>query len=288
MRILVLGGEGMLGHKVFEVLSRDFEVFATFRAPAPQEISPLFKEARRRSLFPKVEAGDFTTVERAFERARPQAVINCIGVVKQVKESEDPLTCIEVNSLFPHRLARLCSGCGSRLFQISTDCVFSGRKGNYSEIDIPDPVDLYGRAKLLGEIDRQGCLTLRTSLIGREIIKKAGLLEWFLAQQGGKIKGYTRAVFSGVSTTVLARIIGRLVSDYPGLYGIYHLASVPISKYDLLVKIRDAAGLDIRIEPSAEFVCDRSLDAGRFLSQTGLQVPGWEEMISELEAELRK
>lgn len=289
MRILIMGGEGMLGHKVFEVLSSRFEVFSTFRSSSsPHEISPLYEKISRKYLFSKVDALNFDTVERVFKKVKPGIVINCIGIVKQLKEAEDHMLCIEVNSLFPHKLARLCVANNARLFQISTDCVFSGKKGNYNESDIPDPVDLYGRSKLLGEVEGEGCLTIRTSLIGREIIKKSSLLEWFLEQRGRKIKGYTHAIFSGVTTAVLARIIGNLIVDYPRLCGIYHVASNPVSKYDLLVMIRNAMGLNIEIEPSEEYFCDRSLNPARFLSQTGYSIPSWEEMISELVVESKK
>ena len=168
------------------------------------------------------------------------------------------------------------------MFHMSTDCVFSGRKGNYTEQDIPDPEDLYGRTKLLGEVDRPGCLTIRTSIFGRDFAKQNALLEWFLSQRGRRVRGYVKAIYTGFPTQVLARIMGDLIADYPDLSGLYHVVSTPISKYDLLVKIRDAMKLDIEIEPDTDFRCDRSLDGSRFLAETGYLIPDWDTMVAEL------
>jgi dTDP-4-dehydrorhamnose reductase len=283
MRVLILGGEGMLGHKVFQVLSQRFDTFVTFRDVVGAWIHyPMYDGVDRTHTLGGVDAMDFDTIVRAVAQAQPIVVINCIGIVKQLKEAKDPVVSIALNSLFPHRLADLCTATGARLFHMSTDCVFSGRKGNYSERDIPDPEDLYGRTKLLGELDRPGSLTIRTSILGRDFVKDGALLEWFLTQRGKRVRGYSRAIYTGFPTQVLARIMGDLISDYPRLSGLYQVASAPISKCELLVKIRDAMQLDIEIEPDADFFCDRSLDASHFLAATGYAIPTWDEMIAEL------
>lgn len=283
MRVLILGGEGMLGHKVFQVLDRRFECLATFQDAAGLWTRyPMYESVDRNRTLGGVDALKFDTVVRAFSRVRPDVVINCIGIVKQLKEAKDPVISIALNSLFPHQLADLCEAAGARLIHMSTDCVFSGRKGRYTEADMPDPEDLYGRTKLLGEVDRPGCLTIRTSILGRDFVKESALLEWFLGQRGKRVRGYTRAIYTGFPTQVLARIMGDLIADYPDLSGLYHVASSPISKYDLLVGIRDAMGLDIEIEPDQDFFCDRSLDASRFLAATGYSFPTWDDMIAEL------
>jgi dTDP-4-dehydrorhamnose reductase len=165
---------------------------------------------------------------------------------------------------------------------MSTDCVFSGRKGNYTEDDIPDAEDLYGRTKLLGEVNRPGCLTIRTSIFGRDFLKQSALLEWFLSNRGGQVRGYKNAIYSGFPTQVLARIMADIIEYYPELSGLYHIASQPISKYELLVKIRDAMNLDIAIEPYDDPPCNRSLSAARFVGATGYRIPEWDEMIAEL------
>ena len=178
-----------------------------------------------------------------FEQARPDAVVNCVGIIKQLKEASDPVLTITLNSLLPHRLAALCAEHGARLVHMSTDCVFSGRKGAaYTEDDLPDPEDLYGRSKLLGEVDRPGCLTIRTSIFGRDFLKQDALLEWFLSNRGGRVRGYRNAVYSGFPTQVLARIIGDLLADQPALDGLVQIASAPITKYALLVHAQGRHG----------------------------------------------
>jgi len=285
MRILVLGGEGMLGHKVFQVLSQRFNVHATFQdASGLWRTFPMYEGCRDRTIG-GVNALDFDSVVRAVARVKPDVVINCIGIIKQLKEASDPIISLSLNSLFPHRLAELCSACGTRMFHMTTDCVFTGQKGNYTEDDVPDAEDLYGRSKLLGEVDRPGCLTIRTSIFGRDFLKSSALLEWFLSHRGGRVKGYRNALYTGFPTQVLARIMGDLIENHPNLSGLYQIASQPISKHDLLVRIRDAMGLDIEIEPYDDPPCDRSLSAARFVSATGYRIPTWDEMITELAAD---
>jgi dTDP-4-dehydrorhamnose reductase len=233
-----------------------------------------------------VDARQFETVVAALGQVRPDVVINCLGIIKQLKAAKDPIPSLEVNALFPHRLAELCAVGGARLLHFSTDCVFSGEKGAYTEEDRPDPVDLYGHSKLLGEVDRPGCVTLRTSIIGRDYLKNAGLIEWFLSQRNGHVRGFRRAIYSGLSTESLARIVAELIDRYPDLSGIYHVASRPINKYDLLCRLRDVADLSIEIEPDDTFTIDRSLSPERFLAATGLQIPSWDRMIAEIAADL--
>jgi dTDP-4-dehydrorhamnose reductase len=283
MHILILGGEGMLGHKVFQVLSGRFETFAAFRSvDGLWTHYPMYVDVDRSHTIGGVDVMDFNTVVRAFAQVEPDVVVNCIGIVKQVKEAQDPVVSISLNSLFPHRLAELCATTGTRMLHMGTDCVFSGRKGNYTEDDIPDAEDLYGRTKLLGEVNRDGCLTIRTSIFGRDFAKQSALLEWFLSNRGGRVRGYVNAIYTGFPTQVLARIMGDMIVGYPSLSGLYHISSDPISKYDLLVRIRNTMGLDIEIEPYEGFYCDRSLDSSRFRVETGYPVPGWNEMIAEL------
>jgi len=276
MRVLVLGGSGMLGHKMFQVLSEDFETFATFR-----NFNNLLIY-KPNQIIDNVDAMSFVTVACALAKVKPDVVINCIGVIKQIPEANDPLISISVNSLFPHSLANLCQTKGTRMIHVSTDCVFSGRDGNYVESDVSDAEDLYGRTKFLGEVNRPGCLTIRTSVFGRSFNKKAGLLEWFLGNRGSRVHGYTNAIYTGFSTQALAQIVRDLIINYPFLSGLYHISSDPISKHDLLVMIRDAMKLDIEIEPKEDFYCDRSLDSYRFRIETGYLIPTWDEVIAGL------
>lgn len=286
MKVLILGGEGMLGHKAFQVLSQRFETYATFRdALGLWARYPMYTAANPGRLLGGVDAVDFHSVVRAVGQVKPDVVINCIGIIKQLKEASDPIISLTLNSLFPHHLTDLCAATGARMFHMSTDCVFSGRKGNYTEEDVPDAEDLYGRSKLLGEVARQGCLTIRTSIFGRDFLKQSALLEWFLSHRGGSVQGYKNAIYTGFPTQVLARIIGDIIADFPNLSGLYQLASQPISKYELLVKIRDAMKLNIQIKPYDDPPCDRSLSAMRFIEATGYSIPGWDEMIADLAAD---
>lgn len=284
MRVLVLGGSGMLGHRLCRVLSARMETWATFRE-APARFAQYEFIAQERTLG-GIHAEDTASVRGALATVQPEVVINCIGIVKQRDEAKQAIPSIQVNALFPHQLADLCHEQAARLVQISTDCVFSGFCGKYTEADVPDPVDLYGRTKLLGELQRPNCLTLRTSIIGWQLNTFSSLLSWFSQQRGQRIKGYQQAIYSGFSTHVLAGLISDLIETRPDLTGLYQVASEPISKYDLLVAFRDKLGWDdIEIEPDDNFYCDRSLVGTRFSTATGWKAPTWDEMLTGLAEE---
>ena len=281
MRVLVLGGSGMLGHKLVQVLRDRVEVTATVREPAGRwREFPIFTAPAR--LLGGVDAANFDGIGRAIERTQATVVINCIGIVKQVDAARDAVAVMQVNALFPHRLADLCGSLGARLIHISTDCVFSGRRGGYRESDRPDADDLYGRSKQLGEVIRPGCLTLRTSIVGRQLSGAHGLVDWFLGHRGGAVDGYSRAVFSGLTTLELARVLAAVVSDHGDLAGLYHVASEPISKNELLSRINVEMGLGVQIKSVDRPVVDRSLIGSRFAEITGIPVPSWDKMISDL------
>ena len=284
MRVLVLGGSGMLGHRLCRVLSACIETWATFRDD-PSRYKKYDFISQDHALG-GIHAENLTSVRGALETVKPDAVVNCIGIVKQRDEAKQAIPSIQVNALFPHQLADLCRVQGIRLVQISTDCVFSGMRGAYTEADVPDPVDLYGRSKLLGELNRPGCLTLRTSIIGWQLNTFSSLLSWFSRQRGQRIKGYQQAIYSGFSTRVLASLISDLIETRPDLTGLYQVASEPISKYDLLVALRDKLNWDdIQIEPDDNFYCDRSLVGTRFSIATGWKAPDWNEILSGLAEE---
>jgi len=280
-RVLILGGMGMLGHRLVRDLGERFAVATTVRELDPDSLRPP-PQQNSAQIVGGVDATDIATVARTLDTVQPDVVINCIGIVKQSPAAADPIASIRVNSLFPHHLAALCSERQNRLIHISTDCVFSGASGNSSETDNPDPVDLYGRSKLLGEVTGPGVLTVRTSMIGRELRGEAGLLEWFLSRHHTPVNGYSRAVFSGLTTAALARLLADIVSEQPDLEGLMHVASEPISKFDLLSRINDAMGLGAEIRPVDEPAIDRSLDGSRFVAATGIRPPSWDKMIEEL------
>jgi dTDP-4-dehydrorhamnose reductase len=212
---------------------------------------------------------------------RPDAVLNAVGIVKQRSAAHESIPSLEINSLLPHRLADLCRAIGARLIHVSTDCVFSGRTGRYLETDASDATDLYGQSKFLGEVGAAPALTLRTSIIGPELTRKTGLLEWFL-EQPGPVRGFRGAIYSGFTTLEMARIIDRVLTEYPDAYGVYHVSSAPISKYDLLQMLARHLQRDIEIVPDDELQCDRSLDSTRFRRDFDYEAPSWEAMCQEL------
>lgn len=273
--ILILGGSGMMGHQFYKVSGQHFPTYATFRRFS-NKLEPYFQ---RDTIVEGVVAENFDSVIQAFTKVRPQVVVNCIGVVKQQGASKDPIACLNINSLFPHRLAKLCQSSGARLIHLSTDCVFSGQRGNYCEDDYPDAMDLYGRSKLLGEVFEPGCLTLRTSIIGRELNSCQGLIEWFLSNEGKTVSGYQKAIYTGLTTNALSELIIDVIRKFPELHGVWQVASQPISKFDLLTLVRDIYQANIRINPDDQFYCDRSLTCEKFHQATGWVAPSWPDMI---------
>jgi dTDP-4-dehydrorhamnose reductase len=279
MRILILGGDGMLGHQMFKHFRGSHDVRVTLR----QELSA-YSDYHLFSLGDTYSGVDVRYPEpllNVLAEFRPQAIINAVGIVKQRPKAHDAIASIEINALLPHRLAIMCNAIGARLVHVSTDCVFSGRDGNYLDDHPSDAEDLYGKSKYLGEVHDANAITLRTSIIGKELARKAGLLEWFLAQQGS-IKGYTNAIFSGFTTIEFSRIVESLLLRYPNASGVYNVSSEPISKHDLLQLIKHKAGLPIEVVPDGAFQCDRSLDSARFRREFNYTPPSWEAMVDEL------
>lgn len=283
MRVLILGGTGMLGHRLWMAFNQHVQTWATLRGSAA-EVPPLPHVDFSRAI-EHVNVLDFNSVVEAYAKAAPDVVINCIGLIKQHKSAKDPLAAIDLNARFPHQLAALSAATGSRLIHISTDCVFSGEQGMYREDDPVDAQDVYGRTKALGEIHSRGhVLTLRTSIIGRELYSRYGLLEWFLAQPG-PIKGYRQAVFSGFPTQVLADILRQHILPRPDLHGLYHISAEPINKHDLLTLAKDAFGHNIEIAPDDAVVIDRSLDSSRFRAKTSFTPQPWPDMLAAMAAD---
>mgnify|MGYP002345014576 CR=1 FL=1 len=280
MKVLVLGATGMLGHKLLQSLSKQFSTKGTIRSYGSDFRG--YPGVSAGSIIAHVDAGDIAGVKTAIEEYEPDIVINCIGIVKQLPAAHDPLLSIAINALFPHQLAHICQQRGIRLIHISTDCVFSGKKGNYKENDFADADDLYGRTKYLGEVDYEGALTLRTSIIGRELGSSHGLIEWFLGQEGGAVSGYTNAIFSGLTTNAFSDVIATIITDYPEMRGVWHIASEPISKYDLLKLVKTVYNLSMEIQSDNSVVIDRSLNGDKLRENTNIIIPSWQTMIEQM------
>lgn len=282
MKVLVLGVTGMLGNAMFRVLSEDSDlvVHGTARSEHARQY---FSNELSNRLVIGVDVENNDSLVKSFATVRPDVVINCVGLVKQLADANDPLQAVPINTLLPHRLAALCQATRARLVHISTDCVFSGSKGNYLESDFPDAYDLYGRSKLLGEVDYPHAITLRTSIIGHELTGHRSLVGWFLAQHK-TVRGFTKAVFSGLPTVELARVVRDVVLSRPELRGLYHVAAKPINKFDLLNLVAVAYGKDIEITPDDSLVIDRSLNAERFKESTGYMAPEWTALVQRMYA----
>ncbi|WP_079607553.1 dTDP-4-dehydrorhamnose reductase family protein [Bradyrhizobium erythrophlei] len=275
MKILVLGATGLLGNAVFRSMSK---------APAAQVVGTIRRESSR-ELFAPEQAAQLAVVAdiekpdalaSLFATVRPDAVVNCIAVGRPAPG--DPMRSIAVYSVLPRHLAHFCRLFGSRLIQISSDGVFSGARGAYTEDDPPDANDVYGISKLLGEVTEPHAITLRSSIIGHELQSKSGLLEWFLSQQG-RCNCYTRAIFSGFPTIVLADLIRDVVIPRPGLHGVYHVATPPISKFDLLRLVANRYSKKIELIPDDRANPDRTLVAARFEKATGYVAPDWPTLV---------
>ena len=278
--VLVLGASGMLGNAVLRLFAQtpEYQVFGTVRSSGALRLLPY-------DLHPNVTSGvdveNIDSLTRLFAVVHPDVVINCVGLVKQLAEADDPLAAIPINALLPHRLARLCEVAGARLVHMGTDCVFSGANGMYTESDASDAKDLYGRSKYLGEVDYPHAITLRTSIIGHELDGARSLVGWFLAQTGS-VKGFKRAIFSGLPTVEIARVIRDHVIPHPELHGVYHISAEPTNKFDLLTLVAEIYGKTIDISADDQLVIDRSLDSTRFRQATGFIPSAWPELIRSM------
>lgn len=279
-KILVFGVSGMLGSTIFRSLSDDtnLAVFGTVRGSrAPQQLIPEL----RNKVIPNIHMESEVSLLNTFSHVKPDIVINCVGIIKQLPNANDHLESLAINSTLPHRLAKYCTMMDARLVHFSTDCVFSGKKGKYKETDTPDAYDVYGRTKLLGEVEYSNAITLRTSIIGHELASSKSLVDWFLSQSGS-VKGFAKAIFSGLPTIEVARIVRDLVIPKPDLCGLYHLSVQPINKCDLLKLVAKVYRKDIDILSDRALIIDRSLNSDRFRSATGYVPKPWPELIQAM------
>lgn len=274
----------MLGHQLLRQWEGRHEVRVTLRRDPDAYTDMGFRQANSYYGIDVVHTEELVGVLADFH---PQAVINAVGIVKQQSAAKESIPSIDINALFPHRLAVLCKAVGARLIHMSTDCVFSGRKGNYLESDQSDAEDLYGKSKYLGEVHEAHCVTLRTSIIGTELTRKKSLVEWFLAQNGS-VKGYRKAIFSGFTTIEMSRIIESMLVQYPHVSGLYHVSSAPISKFELLAKIKEKLGLPVQIVLDDSLDINRSLDSSRFRKEFGYMPPAWDDMLDELTNDIKR
>lgn len=282
-RVVILGGTGMLGHKLFQRLRERFPgTLCTTQRNVRQAPFDRVDFLQGDDVVCGIDAMDFESLRRFLAEREPDYVVNCVGIIKQRKETNNPIQSITINSLLPHKLAALVAEWGGRVIHFSTDCVFSGKRGGYTEQDGSDADDLYGKSKFLGEVATDNALTLRTSIIGRELVEHKSLLDWFLSQNHQTIRGFERVIYSGVTTGQMAEVVTDLIRKEPPLSGLYQVVSAPISKYDLLCLLREHYRLDIQIVPDQTEVCDRSMVGDKFREATGYVSPPWEVLVKNL------
>lgn len=287
MKVLVLGGTGMIGHRVWASLSQlGHDVYALCRSDLKDDMHTL-PGIDWSKCWTGIDVTDLSLLEGKIREIKPEIVINCVGIVKQNPLSKDPLTTIHLNALLPHQIAKVCGDNGARMIQMSTDCVFQGDKGNYQESDNTDATDLYGKSKALGEVvDQEHVLTIRTSTIGLEIHPHGGLIEWLVSQKNKEIKGFSEAIYSGFPTHTYAKILNEFVLPNHSLHGVIHISSQPINKYDLLKMTNEIFDLGIRINKEDSFVMKRGLDSSLFRKKTGAPLFKWADIIHDLKHDL--
>jgi dTDP-4-dehydrorhamnose reductase len=286
IKVTVLGASGMLGHKMVQQLRSVFP--STTAIMRKRKTAPPFCRIdlfHGSDVWDGVDCMDAELLQHTLAGIRPDFIVNCAGIIKQRPQANDAATSIAINALLPHQLAAWAGAWGGRVIHFSTDCVFSGLRGGYTEEDPSDAQDLYGRSKFLGEVVAENALTLRTSMIGREIEDHRSLLEWFLSQKGRSVHGYRRVICSGVTTNHLADLVTAIIEDYPELSGLFQVASAPISKYELLCLLRDAYSADIDIEPDDREVSDRSMCGDKLRRAIGYVAPSWPNLVQQLAAD---
>jgi dTDP-4-dehydrorhamnose reductase len=282
-KIVILGGAGMLGHKLFQILRERFPgTICTTREEVRQPPFDRVTILQGGDILRGVDVMDFGRLGHVLADLQPDYILNCVGIIKQRDEAKMAIPSITINSLLPHKLAAMAKEWGGRVIHFSTDCVFSGARGGYTEKDDSDADDLYGKSKFLGEVATDNALTLRTSIIGRELVEHKSLLDWFLSQNHKTVRGFTRVIYSGITTNQMAEVVTDIIQDHPTLSGLYQVVSAPISKYDLLCLLRDAYRLDIEIVPDEATISDRSMKGDKLRAATGYVSPPWSALVQNL------
>ena len=283
MKLLILGGSGMVGHTLIKQLLAKHEIFTILRNRTDLQSSKFFEKILQKDRCVLIDdINQYENLNNIIKQISPDIIINCIGVIKQRNDIKNTLNMIRINSLLPHILNDICHKNKMKLIHLSTDCVFSGNKGNYKESDNPDPTDKYGESKLLGEINEGTSLTIRTSFIGPELFNKKSLFEWIKSQKNTEIDGFENAIYSGLTTLTFAQVIENIIDKHLDLSGVWQVSSDSISKFELIKMINQKFNLNIKINRNSSFQCNRSLNSSKFKKKTAIKIPSWESMINDL------
>ena len=282
MRILILGGNGMIGHKVYQVLSSYFpDTWILIRRK--------FIDFLQKDIFVKekviedFDLNDLNKLNSLLNSLNPDIIINAAGITIRRGVNEFKSQTIILNSVLPHFLGEWIQGkFGKRFIHFSTDCVFSGKNGPYYDNSIPDSTDIYGKTKSLGEVNLSQTLTLRGSMIGRELDYQTELLEWFLSQKGKTIKGFNNVFYSGITTIRMAKLILKIIINFPNLTGVYNVSSKKISKFELLTLFNDFFHSNVKIHKDETYTSRKELISNIFFYEINEIIPSWDELIIEL------
>jgi dTDP-4-dehydrorhamnose reductase len=282
MRILILGGNGLIGHKMYQLISNNYQdTWVTLRNNlSSYSYSEIYNSEK---VIDKIDLSNFKLLLNQLNVLNPDVVINACGITIRRGIDAFKSNSIILNSALPHFLNEWVVSNNKRLIHFSTDCVFSGKKGDYLDNDIKDAIDIYGLTKSMGEvIDSKCAITLRGSMIGRELENKTELLEWFLHQKNNVIKGFTNVIYSGITTVRMAEIILKIINEYPNLSGIYNISSEPISKFDLLKKWNDKFSINATIEIDKNYTSNKNLISDKLFKIIQLEQPIWDDLIHQL------
>ena len=278
MKILILGGDGMIGHKMVQVLgAQNHEIVISVREKRDLSLKSFSSKS-------KVFFNDFIkdNALNFLDKVNPDVIINAIGVTIRRGVNDHVSNSIYINSYFPHQLANWAGIHNKRLIHFSTDCVFSGSEGSYSEDTNPNALDYYGKTKGLGEVFSKNAITLRSSMIGPELFNKTELFEWVINNKEKEINGFSRVIYSGVTTVYMARLVADLIENHKDLSGIYNIASNPISKFELLHLINDNFDLGLVINKDQSIISNKTLDSSKIDNELGIKSSNWNELIIEL------
>ena len=281
MKILILGGNGMIGHKIFQVLNEDFKNTWVLIRKKKRDLP--YVNFFNSNIIEGFELEDDKTLFSFLDNFNPDIIINAVGITIRRGVNKKISKSIFINSLLPNLLEDWVDRMpNKRLIHLSTDCVFNGELGSYNEESIPNATDIYGRTKILGEVKGSNTITLRSSMIGRELENFTELFEWVISQKGSRIKGFNNAIYSGITTIRMARYIKLIIMNFPKLSGLFNVSSEPISKYNLIKLLNKNFDLNLTIEIENSYKTNKVLDSGKFFNLISLSPPTWEDLIIEL------
>lgn len=288
-KILILGASGMLGHQMWRRLNEwsrttGHQILGTVRKSKDH-----YKNlglSNTQNLIDGVDVGDFKKLNLLLDDVKPTVVINCVGLTLRKKDLADIEKCYQLNGMLPQFVGHWCGTHNAKLFHFSTDCVFDGKKGGaYAEADMPTAFDHYGVSKYLGEVGSGNNLTMRLSIVGRELENKTELFEWIFSQADKSAKGFAAAKYTGMTTNWVAREVIRILENHPELSGVYQVSSEVITKFEIMQKLNEKFKLNIQIEKNSDYAVDKSLDSSRYQKATGFVKPTWDQMIDDLFAD---